>query len=351
MDVKHLFEFEAEHLITAAVSGTLTWFFLTFLRRAVWKMLGRWAQTTPSGWGLRLLDSLKRPIKVLVWIAALFAVMRTGLISSEPLSVFVNGAFRVIALFCGIWMIERAVKIILDANPTTMASNKSTRDLVATLARVAIFSIGLLLILENVGISITPLLASLGVGSVAIALALQDTLGNFFSGIYLLVDQPIRLGDYVRIEGDVEGHVKRIGWRSTHIQLTSNNTVVFPNSKLSSARITNYDFPTSETSLSVDFGVAYESDLTKVEKVTLDVARQTLAKVQGAVAGFEPALVFQTFGDSRIGLSVTLRAQRFTDGALIRHEFIKALIERYRQEGISIPYPQRVVHKAEQESQ
>jgi len=212
------------------------------------------------------------------------------------------------------------------------------------IVRIVILAIGVLIILDTLGVSITPLIASLGVGGIAIALALQDTLSNFFSGVYLLVDKPIKVGDFVQLESGEEGYIDQIGWRSTRIRALSNKTVVVPNSHMSSSRIINYDLPDPEVAVLVNVGVHYNSDLEHVERVTIETAREIQENIQGAVKGFKPFIRYNTFADSSIIFTTILRARTFVDNYLIKHEFIKILHRRYKKEGIEIPFPIRTVY-------
>ncbi|OHB69159.1 MAG: hypothetical protein A2W23_06810 [Planctomycetes bacterium RBG_16_43_13] len=224
---------------------------------------------------------------------------------------------------------------------------ESVRTLVPTLRWIAklIFAIiGVLIVLDTLNISITPLLTTLGIGSVAIALALQDTLTNIFAGFYIVADRPFHVGDYVKLDTGDEGTVIGIGWRSTKIRTLPNTVIVVPNQKVAQSVVTNYDKPEQEMAALVQVGVSYNSDLKKVEQVTIEVAKQVLRDVPGGVSTFEPFIRYHTFGDSSINFTVILRVQKFVDRYLITHEFIKRLHSRYAQEGIEIPFPQRVVH-------
>jgi len=217
------------------------------------------------------------------------------------------------------------------------------------LTQVLVYIIGILVLLQSLGISIAPILTALGVGGLAVALALQDTLSNLFAGIHMIASQKIRLGDYVKLESGQEGYVADITWRYTTIRSLSNNMVIIPNAKLASAVATNYALPNREISVMVDVGVAYGSDLEKVESVTAEVAREVMQEIAGGVPGFEPFIRYNTFGESSINFAVILRAQEFTNQHLIRHELIKRLQKRYRREGIEIPYPIRTVHLTQRE--
>jgi small-conductance mechanosensitive channel len=201
-----------------------------------------------------------------------------------------------------------------------------------------------LIILDRLNITITPFIASLGIGGLVIALALQETLANFFAGIYIFFDKPIRIGDYIMLESGKEGYVTQIGWRSTRIRMLPNNILIVPNAKLINSQITNFYLPETEMAVLVQVGVSYQSDLEKVERVTIDVAKQVLQEVEGGVKEFEPFIRYNTFGDFSINFTVILRAREYVDKYLITHEFIKRLHKRYQLEGIEIPFPIRTIY-------
>jgi len=106
-----------------------------------------------------------------------------------------------------------------------------------------IYIIAFLVILSTIGIEITPLIASLGIGGLAVALALQSTLENYFSGVYITFDRTIKVGDYIELENGMKGYVDAIGWRSTKIRTLSSNLIIIPNSKLTDMIVTNYYYP------------------------------------------------------------------------------------------------------------
>lgn len=218
------------------------------------------------------------------------------------------------------------------------------KGLVSSFIHLSIVALGTFVFLDSIGISITPLIASLGVGSLAIALALQDTLANFFSGVYLLMDRPIQVGHYIRLDSGEEGYVTHVGARSTRIKLLQNSTVIIPNSKIASALLTNFYLPDRELSVVVPLGVHYDSDLEHVERVVCEIGREVMEAVEGGVKGFQPFVRYNQFADSSINLSVILRAREYVDQYLIKHEFIKRLSKRFNEEGIEIPYPIRNIY-------
>jgi len=226
---------------------------------------------------------------------------------------------------------------------------RSSTGILAGIARSVILVIGVLVILGTLGISVTPLIASLGITSLAVALALQPTLENFFSGVQLVIDKPFRVGDFIELDSGEQGFVEKIGWRSTAIKMLPNNTVIMPNSLLCTSKVINYFYPARELSVPVEVGVHYNSDLEKVEQVTLEVAREILKTHQYGVPDYDTFVVFHSFDSSSINFTVMLRAREFFHQFFIRSAFIKALHKRFAEEGIVIPYPIRAIN-TDQES-
>jgi small-conductance mechanosensitive channel len=220
----------------------------------------------------------------------------------------------------------------------------SSASLAKLVVNILIFSVGLLVIFQTMGIQIAPIITALGVGGLAVALALQPTLANFFAGIQLLALKEINSGDYVVLDSGQEGYVHDIGWRSTTLRMAKNNLVIVPNTKMTDAIITNFALPSREFGVALSVGVGYGSDLARVERVAIEVAREVVQRVEGAVKEFEPVVRFHTFGDSSINFNLIVQCNDFPAQYLTAHELVKALHVRFRQEGIEIPFPIRTVH-------
>ena len=211
-----------------------------------------------------------------------------------------------------------------------------------------IYAMGLLVILQYYGISIAPILTAAGVGGMAVALALQEMLANIFSGLHLILSKQLRIGDYIRLSSGEEGRVTDITWRfTTIISLGASSTIVIPNKTIAGANITNFSLPTQNINVSVPVGVAYDSDLAAVERVTIETAKEVLARVDDN-PNANPLVLYTDFGDSSINFNVILPSRIFDHQGKIKHEFIKSLTERYRTEGIDIPYPiQTIIQEKE----
>ena len=206
-----------------------------------------------------------------------------------------------------------------------------------------VYAVGLLILLDYLEISISPLLAGLGIGGLAIALALQPSLSNFFAGAQIVSDKIIQVGDYVEIESGATGNVVSIGWRSTRLRTTHNNMLIIPNSKLVDSIVTNFHGPAMELAVIVESGVSYSSDLVFVEQVALEVAREVIQDLPEAVKNREPWFGFDTFGDSNINFWVWLYATDRLGAFRVRSEVIKRLHVRFAAEGIVINYPVRLL--------
>ncbi len=217
-------------------------------------------------------------------------------------------------------------------------------SLISNLAKIAVLILGTLILLQTVGVEVTPIVTTLGVGGLAVGLALQDTLANLFSGFYLIISQQVRTGDYVKLDDGYEGYVTDITWRNTTIREIQNNIIIVPNSRLASAIFTNYHLPTKTITLTMDVGVSYDSDLEQVERVTVEVAKDVMQEIAPELIEIEPIIRFHTFNDSSIDFKLSMRVNEYFDQRMARHLFIKKLHKRYQQEGIQIPFPIRDVY-------
>jgi small-conductance mechanosensitive channel len=180
---------------------------------------------------------------------------------------------------------------------------------------------------------------------VAVALALQETLSNFFAGLYLLADRPVASGDYIKLDSGQEGYVLRIGWRSATLRTLSNNLVVIPNSTLAKAVVTNYSRPEKRMSYALPVSVAYGTDPQRVERILVEIAQQAARDgVEGLLGEPAPSVsLIPGFGDSSLDFSLSVQIRQFTDQYLVQSELRKRILARFDREGIEMPFPTRTV--------
>jgi small-conductance mechanosensitive channel len=290
-----------------------------------------------------LVDALGRMPFAWCATAGVYAAVH-ALPLSDARAALADKVFVSAAILSATLVVSRALAGLVRLRAERTDGNfAAATALVTTIVRLLVIVTGLLVLFQTLGIQIAPILTTLGIGGLAVALALQDTLANLFAGLYVVLSGRTRKGDYIRLATGEEGYVTEITWRDTSVLSLPNNLIVIPNKSLASAIVTNYDQPDPETAVLVQVSVAYVSDLTLVERTTVEVARAVLTEVPGGVPTFEPFIRYHTFGDSGVGFTVILRAKRLVDQHLLKHEFVKRLHRRFAEAGITIPYPTRTV--------
>ncbi|MFE5189950.1 mechanosensitive ion channel family protein [Streptomyces sp. NPDC056628] len=282
---------------------------------------------------------------VVPWAAFLGGAASAGaaLPLTSTVQRHVNQTLTVVLIFVVTLAAARGIAGVMGSVTQSRPGVAGSATIFVNITRVLVLAIGFLVVLQTLGISIAPMLTALGVGGLAVALALQDTLANLFAGIHILASKTVQRGDYIRLASGEEGYVEDINWRQTTVRALSNNLIVVPNGALAKTNMTNFMRPGQELTILVQVGVAYDSDLDLVERVTAEVVAEVMKDVEGALPEHEPVIRFHTFGDSRIGFTVILGVGEFSDQYRIKHEFIKRLHRRYRREGIRIPAPTRTV--------
>jgi len=293
-----------------------------------------------TGWsGYDIILSSLRGVALLWFILTGFFCASFSLDLSPTLRVLFDKSLMAMTLVSSTIVIARLAVGFIGFYSDKGDDVSPITSLFENLTKLAIFSIGLLIVIQSLGISITPLLTALGVGGVSIGLALQNTLANLFSGLNIILSRKVRPGDYIELSTGEAGYVTDVEWRYTVIQDLTQNQLVVPNSRIVSAAFKNYGLPNRTLSIQVRVGVDYHSDLEKVEAVTLEVAREIQRDCTYAIDDCEPFLLFENFGYFSIDFVVFIRVREYFEGLKVRHRFIKMLHERYKQEGIKIPFP------------
>jgi small-conductance mechanosensitive channel len=208
---------------------------------------------------------------------------------------------------------------------------------------ILIYILAIKMILLQLDMNITPILTAFGVGSLAIGLAMQSSLSDFFAGLQLISDPMIQLGDFVEIN-DLQGTITDITWRSTYIKTFNNNVVLVPNTTVLKSVVTNFHRPEKAYVYIFSAGISYHSKLDEVETIIRDIATNIQKKQAQPLNEFAPIIRFKSFGDSNIEFSIGIKVADYLDSFPIRHELVKALKERFDQEQIDISFPCRNVY-------
>jgi small-conductance mechanosensitive channel len=321
---------------------------LYVIRGITFKILHKWSERTET----KLDDIIIGAFRVPSFYWCIAIGLYFGIAISELPERYINYSTKLIHIII-IFSITIAAANLAGRLFTNYVKKSSlpipTTGLAYGILKGTIIIMGLLIILSVLGISITPLITALGVGGLAVALALQDTLANLFSGIHILMEKSIRVGDFIRLETGQEGYVEDITWRTTRVRMLPNNMVVIPNSKLAQSIVTNYYLPEKRMSLLISIGVSYAEDPEKVEAVLVEEAKKAVGQVPGLLGDPEPFVRFiPGFGDSSLDFTLICQVQEFVDQYLAQHELRKRIFKRFKQEGIDIPFPHRTVYLREE---
>jgi len=204
--------------------------------------------------------------------------------------------------------------------------------------------IAIMIILGQFEIQIGPLLAGLGVVGLAVAFGLQETMSNLFAALFIVLDKSINVGDWIKLEGGTKAYIEDISWRSVRIRTLGGNTVIVPNSKFVGQNIASYDYPVPSFYTSIKVGVSYDTDLEKAEYVALQSGEKVIKDEEVNEQDNNPIVRFKEFGDSSINLSIIIKVDKVQDEGRIKHALVKQIYKDFKEAGIEIPFPQRVVH-------
>ena len=257
--------------------------------------------------------------------------------------------WKVSVILTATFTVAHVVDRLIDWYLLNIAESTETKiddTLLPTLRRVlplTIYAVGALVAIDSVGVSISPILAGLGIGGLAVALAVQPTLSNFFAGTYVVTEGELKEGDFIELEGGPSGYVEDVGWRSTKIRSRFNNLVIIPNSRMAESIVTNYFSPTPAMNVIVTCGVSYDANLEDVERFSIEEAEAVINDSDQAIKDVEPFFGFSNFGDSNIDFFVFLQAIDRTGTFTLKSELIKRIHERFNVEGIEINYPVRKI--------
>ncbi|TDD70802.1 mechanosensitive ion channel family protein [Actinomadura darangshiensis] len=330
-----------QRIIAAAVVMVVAIAIAVALRLLTGRLFRRAGDTrwTWDDMAARLIRDLAMPLAVLLglWSAAKVLELPRGTLDVTA-RVLTAVTILVVSLALA-RLIASSVSSLAMARQGTAANV----TIFANITRVLVVGIGILVMLQSLGVSISPLLGALGVGGIAVALALQDTLANLFAGVHVLASKTIEPGDYIRLSTGQEGYVVDINWRNTSIRTLGDNIEVIPNQRFSDTILTNYHRPAQDMSVLVYAKVAYEVDLDEVEELLIKVGHDVMNDVTGGIADANVLVRFDDFDDSTVGFHVILRTSEFGDQFAIKHEFLKRLHRVLREEGIAPPYWQHRV--------
>jgi small-conductance mechanosensitive channel len=337
MDPATLRQIATSAAVFVAVAGVAL-----FARRIVLSVLKRWAARTETALDDVFLSVIRGPSISWAIAVGLYVGIGTSVLPPRIIQVSFSILHALVILsftFVAANVASHALRYAAQRAELPLTG------LAQVVVKGVVIALGVSILLGTLGVSIAPILTALGVGGLAVALALQDTLSNLFAGIHILMEKSVRVGDFIRLESGEEGYVTDIGWRTTRIRLLPNNMVIIPNNKLAQARIVNYHLPEKKLALLIPISVSYDSDLNLVQRLLMEETTGGVGTIPGLLGEPTPFVRFiPGFGQSSLDLTLICHVNEFVDQFLVQHELRLRILKRFRIEGVQIPYPSRTVY-------
>ncbi len=304
----------------------------------------RWVQRTASDLDNRVLEVVRKPGAILVFLIGVYAAFHRykfrllgvfdGLIFVVSVGIVIAALIRISRV--GVeWYGEKLRREHKDE-----ALAREVLPITDKLLTILLLLIGLMVVLDRFQIDMRSILVTLGVGSLAVGLALQDTLANMFGGFTIMLDRPFRVDDRIQLQTGETGDVQAIGLRSTTVQMTDGNLLIIPNAVLVKTLVINHSFPDSSSVVSIELGVAYGSDVERVKSLMLEAAGSDPRIMEKPA----PVVFFKSFGASALNFLLACYARNFADKMAITDQLNTAIDAKFRAAGIDIPYPIRTVY-------
>jgi small-conductance mechanosensitive channel len=310
------------------------------------RWLQKKAKATESQLDDILLAAIGKPLVITIIAGSIYiALTHFGIlpetIAGFAVDLWVNAFFILI----GAWIVSSFSYNLLRTYGSSIADKTDTDfddrliSLLEIITKYVIWFVAFLLILANFQINITPLLAGAGIAGIALALAAQDVLGNFFSGAIIAMDKPFTVGDRVKID-TYSGDIVNIGPRSTRLKTLDNQIVTIPNSKITSNIVVNFAQPDRKMRVKIPFSVAYGTDMSWVKKILHEIAREASENTTWVLSDPAPSVYFLEFGESSLNGQLVLWMNNYDDIWDVQDYVNSRIDEQFRKEGIEIPFRQ-----------
>jgi small-conductance mechanosensitive channel len=313
-------------------------------RQLLLRSVRLWTRRTNSRPGLIVGDALRAPTTIWSVILAVHFAIQSSAAPEQAAKIAPK-------LLAALWIVSftlmcaRLARDLVRYYGEKVTSALPVTSLTQNVAQISVMILGLLPLLKLFGVEITPMLTALGVGGLAVALALQDTLSNLFAGVHVAVAGNVRLGDYIKLNTGEEGYVSDIGWRSATLRSQSNNLIVVPNAKLAQAIVTNYHLPEKWLSASLKVAVGHDADPDRVERILLGAATEGIGQIAGLRAEPAPSAAFDPgLGEYALEFTLYFCVDDFASQSPVRNALRKRILRKLREEGIEIPFPSRAVY-------
>ena len=329
------------------INNAITWLVIAAIIYFIFPLLKRITRWTKTQVDDILFAILQKPITL--WIV-LYGIVDSAILLpiSEDMASLLIEIYNILVILIITWIVYKIYRDLIIRYALHLSERKKfERTVISLFDKVGISTIALIggiMVLQVVGVDITVILASMGVIGIILGFAAQDTLGNFFAGIHILLDKSMRIDDYIMLENENKVYkVRDVGLRTTKLYDIFGHTLIYiPNSIIANNKITNLSRPDTKLRLRIDIGVSYGSDVEKVKKTLLEIARENPHVLSDQ--GHKPVVIFREFGESSLNFTMYLWVDKLTDQWIVGSTIREIIVNKFRERGIEIPYPQVDVH-------
>lgn len=337
-------QFISDQYIRAIITALVSFAFLALVVFIGEKILLRFTTKTKTNIDDKIFSRTAKPLVFLLALISIRLSLNELVLSAFALDFSIKLIYS--GLVIGLALIIYAVLDVLIMYVWNRFSTKSNSAVYSSLTSlihgilsITLIVLSILYILDLWGLEIGPLLAGLGIAGLAVALALQPTLSNIFSGASMVLDKSVRVGDWIILENGTWGVIDKISLRSTKVKSFDNELLVVPNSKLADSTIHNVALPEPKSRVVIPFSVAYGSNIERVKKIVL----REIAKVEN-ITEDEPIVRFLEMANSSLNFKAFFYVKSFEDRYAAIDEANTKIYNALNKAGISIPFPQMDVH-------
>jgi small-conductance mechanosensitive channel len=323
---------------------------IAFLARMAVRWLEAKAGETDTQWDDILIAAIGTPVQVaIIIILTYFAVTWFEILPDSMGWIHDPRYATAFYIVMSAWILSTFLHSIIHIYGRRYAEQSTTDmddrliDLLELVIRYVIWFAALMAILKVFEIDVTPLLAGAGIAGIAVALAAQDLISNFFGGAIITVDKPFKVGDRIKVE-DYYGDVLSVGTRSTRIRTLDYQVVTIPNNKLTTNVIVNYSEPDEKLRITIPITVAYGTDPLRVKKILMEITHDAIKNTDFFLEDPAPTVFFAEFADSSINFIVKVWMRKYSLPDEAKDAINCRIAERFAREGIEIPFPQMDVH-------
>lgn len=319
---------------------------VALLARTFVRWLEAKAGETETNWDDIIIAAIGTPVQVAIVVIAIHvAISRFGILPENMEWLLDPNYATAFYIIIGAWILSTFLHNILATYGRELAEKSDSDmddrlvELLELVVRYVIWFAAVMAILSVFKVDITPFLAGAGIAGLAVALAAQDLISNFFGGAIITVDKPFKVGDRVRID-NYYGDVLSVGTRSTRIRTLDHQVVTIPNNKITTNIIVNYAEPDEKLRITIPISVAYGSDPEKVKKILLDIAQDVIKNCDYLLEDPAPRTFFAEMADSNLKFILYVWAKKYNLPDEVKDAINSRVVARFAEEGIEIPFPQ-----------